>query len=125
MAHAKNHDYHILPPSVWPFVGSIGAFVMLSGAVFWMKGITHLGLPAWSQFALGLLMVLYTMYGWWSKVHGHTNCPECGELWTYLLECPGCQMSACPKCQAAIRKRRNARRKRPRNRSSDFDSDFY
>ena len=73
MAHAKNHDYHILPPSVWPFVGSIGAFVMLSGAVFWMKGITHLGLPAWTQFALGLLMVLYTMYGWWADVAHEGN----------------------------------------------------
>jgi hypothetical protein len=31
MAHAKNHDYHILPPSIWPFLGAVGAFVMLFG----------------------------------------------------------------------------------------------
>ncbi len=24
MAHAKNHDYHILPPSIWPFLGAVG-----------------------------------------------------------------------------------------------------
>ena len=22
MAHAKNHDYHILPPSLWPFLAA-------------------------------------------------------------------------------------------------------
>ena len=38
MAHAKNHDYHILPPSIWPFFGSLSAFVMLFGAVLWMHG---------------------------------------------------------------------------------------
>ncbi len=33
MAHVKNHDYQILPPSIWPFLGAIAAFVMLTGAV--------------------------------------------------------------------------------------------
>ena len=33
MAHDKNHDYHILNPSIWPFLGAVGAFVMLFGAV--------------------------------------------------------------------------------------------
>ena len=40
---------------------------------------------------------------WWAKVQGRTACPECYESWTYLLQCPGCQMKACPKCQAVIR----------------------
>ena len=35
MAGHKNHDYHILPPSVWPFVGAVGGIVMLGGAVLW------------------------------------------------------------------------------------------
>ena len=59
MAHAKNHDYHILPPSLWPFLAALGAFVMLTGAVFWMKGTSVVaGLPHWSQFALGLRRVV-------------------------------------------------------------------
>jgi cytochrome c oxidase subunit 3 len=39
MAHAKNHDYHILPPSIWPFLGSLGAFhhAVRHGAL-WMQG---------------------------------------------------------------------------------------
>ena len=35
-AHAKQHDYHLVDPSPWPIVGSISAFVMALGAIFWM-----------------------------------------------------------------------------------------
>ncbi len=62
MAHAKNHDYHILPPSMHPLLASVGAFIMLFGAVLWMQGITP-----W-MFAVGLLLVLYTMFAWWADV---------------------------------------------------------
>jgi hypothetical protein len=40
---------------------------------------------------------------WWPKVQGRAACPECSEVWTYLLQCPGCQIMACPKCQAQKR----------------------
>ncbi len=62
MAHAKNHDYHILPPSIWPLMGAIGAFVMLFGAVLWMHGS-----GPWMGL-IGFVMVLYVMYAWWSDV---------------------------------------------------------
>ncbi|KIC16019.1 MULTISPECIES: cytochrome c oxidase subunit 3 [unclassified Leisingera] len=62
MAHAKNHDYHILPPSIWPLAAAVGTFVMLVGAVFWMKGIT-----AWA-FWIGFVAVLYSAYAWWAEV---------------------------------------------------------
>jgi len=62
MAHEKNHDYHILNPSIWPFLGSVGAFVMLFGAVLWMDGSAP-----W-MFLIGLVAVLYTMFGWWADV---------------------------------------------------------
>ncbi len=78
MAHVKNHDYQILPPSIWPFFGAIGAFVMLTGAVAWMKGITFFGLPVegpW-MFLIGLVGVLYVMFGWWADV---VNEGETGE----------------------------------------------
>nr|POE56249.1 chaperone protein dnaj [Quercus suber] len=41
--------------------------------------------------------------GWWDKVHGRRACPDCGEVWTYLLQCPGCDILACPKCQKELR----------------------
>ena len=62
MAHAKNHDYHILPPSIWPFIGALSAFVMFFGAALWMHGSApFVGL-------IGFAGVLYTMYAWWSEV---------------------------------------------------------
>jgi hypothetical protein len=43
--------------------------------------------------------------GWWDKVHGRAPCPECADVWTYLLQCPGCATKACPKCQSEMRPR--------------------
>ena len=62
MAGQRNHDYHILPPSIWPFVGAVGAFVMLLGAVFFFHGS-----GPWVML-MGLAAVLYTMYAWWADV---------------------------------------------------------
>ena len=63
-AHAKpNHDYHLVNPSPWPFVGSVSAFVMAVGAVLWFHEIA----PPWILLA-GFVGVLYTMYSWWSDV---------------------------------------------------------
>ncbi|MBN8532932.1 MAG: cytochrome c oxidase subunit 3 [Rhizobiales bacterium] len=68
-AHAKNHDYHILPLSPWPFIGSVSAFIMAVGAVMWMKKMTLGGMTLGSYFFFaGFLGVLYTMYGWWADV---------------------------------------------------------
>ena len=62
MAHAKNHDYHILSPSIWPLLGAIGGFVMLFGAVLWMHQVTPF------MFFIGFALVLYVMFAWWSEV---------------------------------------------------------
>ena len=62
MAHAKNHDYHILPPSIWPMATSIAAVIMLSGAILWLKGTTMY------MFLAGFAAVLFCMFGWWSAV---------------------------------------------------------
>ncbi|ABV92886.1 cytochrome c oxidase subunit III [Dinoroseobacter shibae DFL 12 = DSM 16493] len=62
MAQQKNHDYHILPPSIWPFVGSVSGFIMLFGAVLWMTG------QGPYMFLVGLAGVITTMVGWWTEV---------------------------------------------------------
>jgi cytochrome c oxidase subunit 3 len=62
-SHAKpHHDYHLVDPSPWPFVGSLGAFLMTGGMVmnFYGKG-------PWVSI-LGLAIVLYTMIVWWRDV---------------------------------------------------------
>ena len=73
-AHAKNHDYHIIDPSPWPFIGSVGALIMAIGGIVYMRslgggtGLELFGLDMSGPwiFLIGLLVVLYTMYGWWA-----------------------------------------------------------
>ena len=69
-AHAKpNHDYHLVEPSPWPLTGSVAAFVMAVGAVFWMKSMPFGGLQLGGYvFGAGLIGVLYTMLMWWRDV---------------------------------------------------------
>ncbi len=62
MAHEKNHDYHILQPSVNPLLGALAALVMLTGAILWMHGSGPY------IFLAGFVGVLYVMYVWWSEV---------------------------------------------------------
>jgi len=62
MAHEKQHDYHILHPSIWPFFGAVSAFIMLFGSVLYFHGS-----GPWVAL-IGLAGVLYTMYAWWAEV---------------------------------------------------------
>ncbi|GAB4525888.1 MAG: cytochrome c oxidase subunit 3 [Amphiplicatus sp.] len=81
MAGAEvKHDYHLVDPSPWPLVGSIGAAAMMIGAVNWLQttpdgaglalggpnGVAFPGGP-W-LFLTGLGVVLLTMIGWWRDV---------------------------------------------------------
>ena len=72
-AEGKQHDYHIIDPSPWPFIGSIGAFVITFGGIGYMRYLNGgefnmLGVN-WASpwlFYVGLAIILYTMVGWWS-----------------------------------------------------------
>jgi cytochrome c oxidase subunit III len=70
---AVKHDYHLVNPSPWPFVGSMAAAVMTIGLVAWMKGVFGLEKGTWWLFAAGLAGVLYTMIGWWMDVTKEAN----------------------------------------------------
>ena len=60
--HAKHHDYHLVDPSPWPFIGSVSAFVLAIGAVTFMKGGNAY------VMGFGFAGVLYTMIAWWRDV---------------------------------------------------------
>ena len=64
MAGAKNHDYHILPPSAWPLLGAMAALAMASGGIMWMHSAAFGGLI----FYIGVAGVLAVMFGWWQQV---------------------------------------------------------
>jgi cytochrome c oxidase subunit III len=69
MAHgAVKHDYHLVNPSPWPLVGSIGAIAMAFGFVVWKKGLFGLDAGTWWVFALGGAIMAYCMIGWWMDV---------------------------------------------------------
>ena len=75
MAHgAVKHDYHILPPSPWPLVGSVAATLMAIGLIGWVKGgVLGIEKGNWALFAAGFAGVLYTFFGWWSDVAKEAN----------------------------------------------------
>ena len=87
-AHTKQHDYHLVDPSPWPVIGSISAFIMAVGAIFWMhKSFAAAPLV----FAAGVIGVAYTMIGWWRDVireaeHGdHTRVVQISHRYGMIL----------------------------------------
>jgi cytochrome c oxidase subunit III len=71
--HAKNHDYHLVPVSPWPLVGSIAALIMAFGAVIYMKTAGSkdallFGQRGMTVLMIGFIGVLLTMFMWWRDV---------------------------------------------------------
>ncbi len=63
------HQYHLVDPSPWPIIGTVAALVLATGAVFGMHDLFELGDgKKWVAILPGLLLMLYTMYGWWKQV---------------------------------------------------------
>jgi heme/copper-type cytochrome/quinol oxidase subunit 3 len=65
-ATTKKHPYHMVDPSPWPAVGTLAAFLMAAGGIFFMhseRQFLHL-LP----FLAGVAVLFYTFYGWWRDV---------------------------------------------------------
>lgn len=67
MAGSKNHDYHILPPSINPLIGSFAALIMFFGLVMMFQPKVFGGYGS-LVFGAGLIAVLYTFWSWWSDV---------------------------------------------------------
>ncbi len=72
MAGAKNHQYHILAPSIWPLIGSVSAFVMFFGLVMWFHPPVFGDGGKW-VFGAGLIGVFFTMLSWWIDVVREAN----------------------------------------------------
>ena len=74
MAGAKNHDYHILEPDIWPLIGAMSAVIFTTGMVFFMHHVPATeDAPAQFGFwpvvlGLGIAGLIATFFGWFSKV---------------------------------------------------------
>jgi cytochrome c oxidase subunit 3 len=64
MAGAKNHQYHILPPSIWPLVGAISAVTFTTGMVLYMHTLANWPIV----LGLGIMGIIATFFGWFSQV---------------------------------------------------------
>ena len=64
MAGTVNHDYHILEPDIWPFVGSLSALTFTTGMVLFMHEMeaAHLVL------GLGIAGLIATFFSWFSNI---------------------------------------------------------
>ena len=62
MAHAKNHDYHILPPSIWPLMGAAGAVIgpLMVVVAFFVAPFFGLG---WALFQTFFKKIRQIPYG--------------------------------------------------------------
>jgi cytochrome c oxidase subunit 3 len=68
-AHAKRHDYHLVDPSPWPFIGALSALTLAVGFVTMVKSMEIGGLRLGPYiFGAGAIGVLYTMLSWWVDV---------------------------------------------------------
>lgn len=55
------HSYHLVDPSPWPLIASLGGFMLTSGLVLYM----HKFIGGWNLLVTGFLLILYVMYVWW------------------------------------------------------------
>jgi cytochrome c oxidase subunit 3 len=78
MAGAKQHDYHLVNPSIWPLIGSVAALVMFFGLVMVMND-DYFGKSGIWVMGLGIAGVIATFFSWWSDVikeaHGGDHTP--------------------------------------------------
>lgn len=58
------HSYHLVDPSPWPLLASLGAFMLTSGLVLYM----HKFIGGWQLLMTGFTLILYIMYTWWRDV---------------------------------------------------------
>jgi len=77
----QKHLYHMVTPSLWPFMGSLSALILTIGAVMYMHNYFYGKL----FLVLGLLSVISTMFFWWRDIileatfgGYHTKCVVAG-----------------------------------------------
>lgn len=60
----QRHPYHLVDPSPWPLLASIGSLGLTFGAVMFMHNFSG----GWTLFCLGFLTIIFTMFVWWRDI---------------------------------------------------------
>jgi cytochrome c oxidase subunit 3 len=58
------HQFHLVDPSPWPLLASLGAFMLTTGGVLYMHKI----IDGWGLFTNGFLLILFVMFVWWRDI---------------------------------------------------------
>jgi len=72
MSNSKNnfsylsttHQFHLVDASPWPFLASLGGFMLTTGLVSYM----HKMLGGFSLFSMGFLVIFFVMFVWWRDI---------------------------------------------------------
>jgi cytochrome c oxidase subunit 3 len=62
--NTQRHPYHLVDPSPWPFVASIGLFFLTFGSVMFFHNMTGNAL----LLTTGIITILYVMFTWWRDI---------------------------------------------------------
>jgi cytochrome c oxidase subunit 3 len=68
MSGEAKHDYHLVKPSPWPLLASIGIALMFLGFGAYIKGIFFIEKGAWWAPLPGLAWIIWVLIGWWGDV---------------------------------------------------------
>ena len=58
------HSYHLVDPSPWPLIASLGAFFLTTGMVSYMHNFMGGG----RLLSTGFVVILYVMFTWWRDI---------------------------------------------------------
>ena len=64
MAEHAESSYYVPHKTRWPILGSIGMFIMLGGAAFWLNGAD---MGPWALLA-GAAIIIWMLFGWFGEV---------------------------------------------------------
>ena len=58
------HSFHLVDPSPWPLVASLGALMLTTGSVLYLHQIED----GYNLFLTGLSVIFYVMFTWWRDI---------------------------------------------------------
>ena len=64
MAHHADDSYYVPHGTKWPIIGSIGMFILMASAGFWVNDYAT---APWTTL-LGALILIYMIFGWFGEV---------------------------------------------------------